>query len=71
MARKYIDCREYPSDKKCSIAMSGEEEDVVRAATQHAVSEHGYQDTPEFREELKTMLKDEPADSRSGKEQAA
>jgi hypothetical protein len=27
--RKYIDCREYPSDKKCTLAISGSEPDVM------------------------------------------
>jgi len=27
---------------------------------QHAVSAHGHEETPEFREQIKSMLKDEP-----------
>jgi len=45
MARKMIDCRDFPSDKKCSLAFLGEEEEVVKAATEHAVSFHGHQDS--------------------------
>jgi hypothetical protein len=56
--RKYIDCREYPSDNKCTLAISGDEKDVLEAAVSHAVSKHGHQDTPEFRSQLKSMLKD-------------
>lgn len=57
--RKYIDCREYPSDNKCTLAISGEEPDVLDAAVSHAVAKHGHKDTPEFRSQLKSMLKDE------------
>jgi predicted small metal-binding protein len=61
MSRKVMDCRDYPSESKCTLTISGEEEEVLRAATEHAVSVHGHQDTPEFREELRMMLKDEEA----------
>jgi len=57
--RKSIDCRDYPSDKNCSLKISGTEDEVLDAATQHAVSAHGHQDTPELREQMKSMLKDE------------
>ena len=57
--RKSIDCRDYPSEKYCSLKISGTEDEVLDAATQHAVSAHGHQDTPELREQMKSMLKDE------------
>lgn len=57
--RKSIDCRNYPSDKNCSLKLSGTEEEVLDAAVQHAVSAHGHQNSPEFRAQLKSMLKDE------------
>ena len=57
--RKAIDCREYPSEKGCTLKISGTEEEVLEAAVQHAVSAHGHQNTPEFREELRGILKDE------------
>ena len=58
--RKSIDCRDYPSEKNCSLKISGKEEEVVNAAVQHAVSTHGHEETPELRERIKSMLKDEP-----------
>jgi predicted small metal-binding protein len=58
--RKSIDCRDYPSEKNCSLKVSGKEEEVVNAAMQHAVSAHGHEETPELREQIKSMLKDEP-----------
>jgi hypothetical protein len=57
--RKSVDCREYPSEKGCTLKLSGTEEEVLDAAVQHAVAVHGHEDTPEFREELRSMLKDE------------
>jgi predicted small metal-binding protein len=56
--RKSIDCRDYPSEKNCSLMISGTEEEVLDAATQHAVSAHGHEDTPELREQIRSMLKD-------------
>ncbi len=47
MARKYMDCREMPSDNNCDLAMSGSEEHLLDAAVGHAVSAHGHEDTPE------------------------
>ena len=38
--------------------MSGSEKDVLEAAVGHAVAKHGHKDTPEFRSQLKSMLKD-------------
>jgi predicted small metal-binding protein len=57
--RKYIDCSEYPSDSNCSLRISGTEDEVMAAAAHHAATVHGEVDTPEFREELRGMLKDE------------
>ncbi|QPQ54072.1 DUF1059 domain-containing protein [Allosphingosinicella flava] len=53
MNRKYIDCREIPSDTHCSIAISANtEEELMEAAAQHAVQVHGHRDTPELRSRL-------------------
>jgi hypothetical protein len=57
--RKSIDCRDHPSEKTCSLKISGTEEEVLDAAVQHAVSVHGHGNTPELREQIKSMLKDE------------
>ena len=56
--RKSIDCRDYPSEKNCSLKMSGPEEEVLDAAVQHAVSAHGHKNSPELREQIKSLLKD-------------
>lgn len=57
--RKFIDCREYPSEKNCSLKISGTEDEVLDMAVQHATASHGHENTPELREELRRLLKDE------------
>jgi predicted small metal-binding protein len=59
MSRKTADCREMPSESGCTLTISGEEDEVVRAASEHAVSVHGHEDTPELREQIRGMLHDE------------
>ena len=56
--RKSIDCRDYPSEKNCSLKISGTEQEVLDAAVQHAVSAHGHPNTPELREQIRSLLKD-------------
>lgn len=57
MARKYIDCREFPSDTKCSVTIAADsEEELMEVAVQRAVSVHGHRDTPEFRQQLKGAM---------------
>ncbi len=59
MARKYIDCREFPSEKNCTVALSADTEDeLLEAAVQHAVKVHQHQDSPELRSQLKACFKD-------------
>jgi len=60
MTRKYIDCREHPdASSKCTIAISADNSDeVVEAAAQHATTVHGFEDGPELRKQLHTMVKD-------------
>jgi predicted small metal-binding protein len=53
------DCRRFPSESDCSLTIIGEEDEVVRAAAEHAVSVHGHEDTPELREQIKGMLESE------------
>ncbi|MEV0918187.1 DUF1059 domain-containing protein [Streptomyces sp. NPDC049967] len=59
MTRKVADCRKYPSESNCSLTISGEEDEVVRAAAEHAASVHQHTDSPELREQLRGMLEDE------------
>ncbi|BDB23272.1 hypothetical protein D3C81_967600 [compost metagenome] len=59
MGRKFIDCRDYPSDIGCTVALSADSEDeLLEAAVQHAVAVHQHQDTPELRTQLKSLFKE-------------
>jgi predicted small metal-binding protein len=58
--RKIIDCRNFPSDKNCSLAISGTEEEVLDLAVLHAVKVHGHPQSDELREQIRSMLQDEP-----------
>ena len=58
MARMFVDCREYPSEMNCTVAISADtKEELVDAAVQHAVAVHGHHDSPQLREELAKMIK--------------
>jgi predicted small metal-binding protein len=59
MSRKYIDCREYPSETNCSVAISADSDtELLEAAVQHAVSVHQHEDTPELRSQLGQLFKE-------------
>jgi predicted small metal-binding protein len=59
MARKYIDCREFPSDSGCTLAMSADnEEELLEAAVAHSVAMHGHNDSPQFRDMLRKLFRD-------------
>ena len=59
MARKYIDCRQFPSESQCTVTIAADSErELLEIALQHAVAVHGHKDTPEFRSQLKKAFKD-------------
>jgi predicted small metal-binding protein len=59
MSRKYIDCRQFPSEMKCTVAISADSDrELLDAAVQHAVTVHKHQDSPELRSQLEKMFKD-------------
>jgi predicted small metal-binding protein len=59
MTRKVADCRKVPSVMGCTLTISGEEEEVVQAATEHAISVHGHSDSPDLRKMVRESLEDE------------
>ncbi len=69
MARKMADCRRFPSESNCSLTIIGEEDEVIRAAAEHAVSVHDHEDTPELRDQISGMLEPEQAYSPGEREQ--
>ena len=58
MTRKFIDCREFPSESNCTITiMADNADELVEAAAQHAVAVHKHEDTPALREGLKGFIR--------------
>jgi predicted small metal-binding protein len=59
MTRKYIDCRDIPSENNCSVAISADsEEELLEAAVQHAVACHRHYNTPQLRLLIKRGIRD-------------
>ncbi|GAC1381822.1 MAG: DUF1059 domain-containing protein [Acidimicrobiales bacterium] len=59
MARHFVDCRDFPSEANCTVAISADsEQEVLDAAVQHAVEVHGHVDTPEFREQVRGGIRE-------------
>ena len=59
MQRKVADCRQFPSEKGCTLTIAGTEEEVLKAAVRHAVEDHGHKNSPKLREQIRTMLVEE------------
>ncbi|MEW6454899.1 MAG: DUF1059 domain-containing protein [Pseudomonadota bacterium] len=58
MQRMIIDCREFPSEMKCTIAISADTKaELLEAAVQHAIAVHGHKDGPELREMIGQAIK--------------
>jgi len=58
MKRIYIDCREFPGDIKCSLAMVADSEDeLLEAAVQHAAAVHALIDSDELRQEIRSCFR--------------
>jgi hypothetical protein len=71
MARMMADCGRFPSESNCSLTIIGDDQEVVRAAAEHAVSVHGHEDTPELREQVRGLLEPEDAYTPGARQQEA
>lgn len=60
MARKYIDCRQFPNGMNCTLAISGSEDEVLDLAVIHAIVSHGHEDPYELRKQIQSLLLDVP-----------
>ena len=59
MGRKFIDCREFPSEMNCTVALSADSDDeLLEAAVQHATKVHGHADTPDLRVMIRSAMRD-------------
>ncbi len=62
MARKYVDCREVPSEMNCTVGIAADtEEELIEAAVQHAVAVHSDEDTLELRSMIREAMKETEA----------
>ncbi|MFF0145070.1 uncharacterized protein DUF1059 [Amycolatopsis sulphurea] len=66
MTRKIADCRDMPSESGCTLAITGEEEEVVAAAAAHAATVHGHTDNEELRAAIRNDLRDAPSEAAPG-----
>jgi predicted small metal-binding protein len=59
MARKMVDCREFPSEINCTVAITADTEgEVLEAAVAHAVKSHQHEDSAELREAIRQGIKE-------------
>jgi predicted small metal-binding protein len=57
MTRKYIDCREFPSESHCTVALSADsDQELLEAAVQHAVAVHHHEDSPQLRQQISQLF---------------
>ncbi len=62
MARMFIDCRKYPSEKNCTVSIAADNrQELLEAAVQHAVAVHGHTDGPQLREMIGQAIQQESA----------
>lgn len=62
MPRVYVDCREMPSERDCTLALSADTEpELIEAAVAHAIAVHGHTDGPELRAGLSQVVHAEHA----------
>ncbi|PMG00711.1 hypothetical protein BCV02_02220 [Vibrio breoganii] len=57
--RYYIDCQDYPGEINCSVALAADsKEELLLAVVEHGTKVYGYEDTPEFREQIVKEFKE-------------
>lgn len=53
-------CADFPSEQNCQLVImgpAGQREDLIAAAAQHAVENHGHEDSAELRSGLGDLLR--------------
>ncbi|MBL0421790.1 DUF1059 domain-containing protein [Ramlibacter sp. AW1] len=57
MSRQYVDCRAFPSESNCTVAIAADDRnELIEAAVQHAVAVHGHSDSPELRKAIGDLI---------------
>jgi len=61
MALKTYTCANFPAGSaSCPYTETGEEDWVIEQAVDHLMAEHGSEDNPQLREDIKASLVDAP-----------
>lgn len=61
MKRYFIDCRDHPSDVKCTVAFFADTRDeILDIVVRHRQEVHRDQDSPGFREKIGKDIKEAP-----------
>lgn len=66
MTRMIVDCRDLPNEVGCTLAITGEEDEVVTAAAAHAVAVHGHTDDEALRAAIREQVRTAPAQAAPG-----
>lgn len=62
MARKVINCADFPgATSACTLSIAGTDDEVMAVAVAHAKSAHGHDDSPQLREAIRSLMKEEAA----------
>jgi hypothetical protein len=61
MKRFFMDCRDYPSEVHCTVALfAATRDELLEAVIHHRRQVHGNKDTPQFRANIAKQLKEAP-----------
>lgn len=58
LPRVVADCRTNPM-ANCTVSISGTEEEVIKLALRHAIVDHGFKESEQLKNQVKSMLKEE------------
>jgi predicted small metal-binding protein len=57
MAKKFV-CTSLNPNLVCQFSSTGAEEEVIEQSVDHELAEHGYQDSPGLRQQIRDLLQD-------------
>jgi predicted small metal-binding protein len=59
MAKKFT-CTDLNAGIACTFTVTGSEDKVVEESVDHELAEHGYQDSPGLRQQIRDLLQEVP-----------
>ena len=63
---KLFECSVFNPGVACTYSVTGEEDPVVDQAINHEINEHGFDDSPQLRQDISRSLIDVGSDNDSG-----